>query len=107
VEPIKRQIFPKAWDDNRPEPVTLAELRPDASTGNYTATTPGTGYVDTKAQVAEIREANKSDVKRTAEAKQLISDNAEEIARMRATGGRAYKKWHRGYTASQKRPKTK
>lgn len=111
MEPIKRQLpvdstgAPTNSSDigfARIRPVTLDELRPDASTGNYTATKPGVGQVDTKAAVAEIRAGNEDDTRRTAEARKLMTDYADEITQMRANRGRSYKKWAKGYRASQK-----
>lgn len=111
MEPIKRQLpvdstgaptTSEAIGFAKLRPVTLDELRPDASTGNYTATKPGVGKVDTKAAIAEIRAGREDDAKRTAEARQIMTDYSDEIEQMRGNRKRGYKKWHKEYRASQK-----
>ena len=108
MEPAKRQLpvdstgaptTSEAIGFAKLRPVTLEELRPDPSTGNYTATKPSVGQVDTKAELAKIRADNESDARRTASAKQLMADHADEIAHMRR---RKPKNKANRYSASQK-----
>ena len=70
----------------KPEPTTLADLKVDSVTGNYRGTKPGGAgkEVDTKAEIAQIREDKAKDAEKSAAAKQFIQDNATQIAAMQA-----------------------
>lgn len=69
----------------KPEPTTLADLKVDSVTGNYRGTKPGGAgkEVDTKAEIAQIREDKAKDAEKSAAAKKMINDNSAEIEKMR------------------------
>jgi hypothetical protein len=69
----------------KPSAVTLSELRPDVSTGRYTATKPGDAgkKVDVKAELSSIRADRLEENEKSAAARKIIADNAADIAHMR------------------------
>lgn len=83
--PLSPQFEPQMGMPEKPRAVTLRELRPDVSTGRYTATKPGDTekQVDVKAQLSSIRADRLEDNEKSAAARKIIADNAAEIEHMR------------------------
>jgi len=82
---LSRQFELQLGIPEKPRAVTLRELRPDVSTGRYTATKPGgvEKQVDVKAELSSIRADRLEDNEKSAAARKIITDNAVDIEHMR------------------------